>query len=139
MKEIKAIVQPFMKEKVLDAFRQQEGLPGVTMSEVIGCGKPHTRSPDRAADESGPMFVPKAQHLLGFMSAEGLGVPKNDNEAAEWFRRAADRGLKVAQAGLGFMYSGGRGLARDYVQAHLWLCVPDIAEHGEVRKQLAGH
>ena len=35
MKEVKAIVQPFMKEKVLDALRQLKGLPGVTVSEVV--------------------------------------------------------------------------------------------------------
>lgn len=61
MKELKAIVQPFMKERVLDALRQLEGLPGVTVSEVIGCGKPHAGDPNEADAEAGPMFVPKAK------------------------------------------------------------------------------
>ncbi|MBT8399844.1 MAG: P-II family nitrogen regulator [Rhodothermia bacterium] len=61
MKEVKAIVQPFMKEKVLDALRQLKGLPGVTVSEVIGCGKPHAGDPDEPQNEAGPMFVPKAK------------------------------------------------------------------------------
>ncbi|MFQ5670005.1 MAG: P-II family nitrogen regulator [Acidobacteriota bacterium] len=39
MKEIKAIVQPFMEEKVLGALRQLGGLPGITVSKVIGIGK----------------------------------------------------------------------------------------------------
>ena len=36
MKEIKAIIQPFMLHRVLDALREIEGLPAVTVSEVQG-------------------------------------------------------------------------------------------------------
>ena len=39
MKEIKAIIQSFMAEKVLDALHQIANLPGVTVSEVRGYGK----------------------------------------------------------------------------------------------------
>ena len=38
MKEIKAIIQPFMQEKVLRALRQLDGLSGFTVSQVMGCG-----------------------------------------------------------------------------------------------------
>lgn len=34
MKEIKAIIQPFMLDTVLDALHKIEGLPGVTISEA---------------------------------------------------------------------------------------------------------
>jgi nitrogen regulatory protein PII len=34
MKEIKAILQPFMLDKVLDALREVEGLPGCIVSHV---------------------------------------------------------------------------------------------------------
>ena len=34
MKEIKAIIQPFMVDPVLDALHEIEGLPGVTISEA---------------------------------------------------------------------------------------------------------
>ena len=61
MKQIKAIVQPFMKEKVLAALRQVEGLPGVTVSEVIGCGKTHTGEPDDSDAEAGHVYVPKTK------------------------------------------------------------------------------
>jgi len=46
MKEIKAIIQPFMLEKVLDALAEYEPLPGITISHVQGWGK--TRPPDAA-------------------------------------------------------------------------------------------
>jgi nitrogen regulatory protein P-II 1 len=36
MKEIKAIIQPFMLHKVLDALHEIEGLPAVTVSDVRG-------------------------------------------------------------------------------------------------------
>lgn len=41
MKEIKAIIQPFMLDTVLDALHEIEGLPGVTVSETRAI------SPDR--------------------------------------------------------------------------------------------
>ena len=43
MKEIKAIIQPFMLSKVISALREFEGLPGVTVSDVIGFGKSRGR------------------------------------------------------------------------------------------------
>lgn len=51
MKEIKAIIQPFMLDKVLDGLREIENLPGITVSEVHGFGRTRGRSTDAAADE----------------------------------------------------------------------------------------
>lgn len=34
MKEIKAIIQPFLLDRVLDALHEIEGLPGITISEA---------------------------------------------------------------------------------------------------------
>lgn len=40
MKEIKAIIQPFMLTKVVDALREIEGLPGMTVdADVHGFGR----------------------------------------------------------------------------------------------------
>lgn len=39
MKEIKAIIQPFMLSKVVEALKEMDGLPGVTVSEVHGFGR----------------------------------------------------------------------------------------------------
>lgn len=46
MKEIKAIIQPFMLDAVLDALRKIDGLPGVTVSEVRGFGRTRGRTAD---------------------------------------------------------------------------------------------
>ena len=44
MKEIKAIIQPFMAEKVIDALAAIQGLPGITVSEVKGFGRTRGRT-----------------------------------------------------------------------------------------------
>lgn len=43
MKEIKAIIQPFMLEKVVNALVEIEGLPGITVSTITGFGKSWSR------------------------------------------------------------------------------------------------
>lgn len=61
MKEIKAIVQPFMLEHVLDALAAIEGLPGVTISEVRGSGKTRAANVKRPVREAGHSFAPKSK------------------------------------------------------------------------------
>ena len=39
MKEVKAIIQPFMLDDVVDALVAIEGLPGISVSHVDGFGK----------------------------------------------------------------------------------------------------
>ena len=61
MKEIKAIIQPFLLSKVIDALKELEGLPGVTISEVRGFG--HGRTPERpdSSDEAEIFGVKKTK------------------------------------------------------------------------------
>jgi len=40
--------------------------------------------------------------------------------AAEWYRKAADRGAAVAQLNLGLLYQGGNGVPRDEAAAAAW-------------------
>jgi hypothetical protein len=42
------------------------------------------------------------QNNLGCMYAEGKGVARNDEEAMQWFQKAADNGHALAQLNLGF-------------------------------------
>ena len=64
--------------------------------------------------------VADAQAFLGFMYAQGRGVPQNDAEAVRWHHQAAEQGHALAQAKLGALYAIGRGVPQDYVQAHKW-------------------
>ncbi len=40
------------------------------------------------------------QYFLGFMYEAGLGVTKNEVEAAQWYRKAAEQGDKMAKEAL---------------------------------------
>src|SRR5215469_9598956 len=42
------------------------------------------------------------------------------NEAARWYRKAAEQGLALAQVGLGELYRTGQGVPQDYAQAVAW-------------------
>ncbi|HLH94763.1 MAG TPA: tetratricopeptide repeat protein [Xanthobacteraceae bacterium] len=62
-----------------------------------------------------------AQALLGFMYANGRGVPQGYGVATFWYRLAADQGDTTAQYLLGLMYDKGFGVPLDEVAAHMWL------------------
>ena len=72
----------------------------------------------QAADRG---FV-RAQYNLGLLLEDGRGVPKNETMAAGLYRAAAEQGFAAAQNNYGLMLSEGRGgLAKDPVQAYVWL------------------
>lgn len=60
-----------------------------------------------------------AQYALGvrLLSGERGG----DTRAADWLRRAAERGNGLAQLELGRLYRSGIGVEADYVKAYVWL------------------
>jgi len=64
----------------------------------------------RAAATSGD---PGAAYEVALRFAEGRGVPASLEEAARWFRRAADRGLAPAQYRLGSLLEKGQGVKKD--------------------------
>ena len=61
MKEIKAIIQPFMLSKVIDALRELEGLPGVTISEVQGFGRGKAPGRSDSSDQAEIFGVKKSK------------------------------------------------------------------------------
>ena len=61
MKEIKAIIQPFMLGRVCDALEQIEGLPGLTVSQVLGWGKARAADAEHTVQEAGCTFVKKTK------------------------------------------------------------------------------
>jgi uncharacterized protein len=78
----------------------------------------------RAVRILGPLAAhgdPRAQALLGFMYANGRGVPQNQVEAAIWYRRAADQGNPTAQYMLGLLYDKGMGVPQSDIEAYKWL------------------
>lgn len=68
-----------------------------------------------------------AEELIGVMYAMGLGVPRDDMRAFDWYLRASMKGHPGAQSGIGWYYEVGRGLpAPDLVRAYLWYALSAI-------------
>jgi nitrogen regulatory protein P-II 1 len=61
MKEIKAIIQPYMLDHVCDALTEIEGLPGLTVSQVLGFGKSRAVDAEKVVREGGRAFARKAK------------------------------------------------------------------------------
>ena len=64
--------------------------------------------------------VAEAQHYLGLMCFSGQGTEASAEEAAGWYRQAAERGFAPSQFNLGNMYLAGQGVERDHVEAIAW-------------------
>ncbi len=84
-------------------------------------------------DKALSIFVPLAetsdhgysQYFLGRMYADGRGVQKSPEEAAKWYRKAAEKGVKEAQFYLGGLYERGEGVPQDYEYAYGWYSVAE--------------
>ena len=76
-----------------------------------------------------------AQHALGFLYRDGLGVPQDHVEAAGWYRQAAEQGHATAQHALGVMYYDGLGVPQDHVEAHIWLNLAASQLTGQSRER----
>jgi nitrogen regulatory protein P-II 1 len=61
MKEIKAIIQPYMLDTVCDALGQLDGLPGITVSQVLGFGKTRAVDAQNVVEEGGRAFAKKTK------------------------------------------------------------------------------
>lgn len=64
---------------------------------------------------------PHAQAVLGFMYANGRGVPQSYDLAVDWYLRSAEQGDPDGQYLLGLMYDKGFGVNVNVVVAHKWL------------------
>jgi TPR repeat protein len=58
-----------------------------------------------------------AQMTLGAFYHQGIGVPKDVQQAVAWYRKASDAGYPLAQVTLGALYHKGDGVPQDDQQA----------------------
>lgn len=70
-----------------------------------------------------------AQSLLGYLYANGSGVPQDMKRAMEWLQKAAEQGDAIAQGNLSSLLQA----AGDYEQAVKWLT--KAAEQGDANAQ----
>jgi TPR repeat protein len=54
------------------------------------------------------------------MYAGGQGVPQDHDQAAKWYRLAADQGGAQASYNLGLAYAKGEGVSQDNITAHMY-------------------
>src|SRR5215467_10538120 len=62
-----------------------------------------------------------AQAILGFMYANGRGVPQSYDVAVDWYLLSAEQGDPTGQYLLGLMYDKGFGVTPNVILAHKWL------------------
>ena len=60
---------------------------------------------------------------------------RDDAEAVTWYRQADEQGHADAQASLGGMYTLGRGVPQDNVEAHTWLNLAASRSSGADRER----
>jgi tetratricopeptide (TPR) repeat protein len=72
-----------------------------------------------------------AQFNIGVSYANGFGVPKNELEAARWFRKAADRGYAIAQNRLGNIFNH----SEQHAEAAVWY--RKAADQGHEQAQIS--
>lgn len=80
-----------------------------------------------------------AQLYLGRRYAKGTGVEKDEQEAAHWFRLAADKGNAEAQRNLAFAIFHGRGVPRDDAEGIRRLRLAADGADAPAQRQLGYH
>ncbi|WP_265517708.1 tetratricopeptide repeat protein [Nitratireductor luteus] len=72
---------------------------------------------------------PAAQTLIAEIHARGLGVPRNADEAAKWYAKAAEQGVPEAQLQYGLMLLDGRFVEQDTERARTLLEAAAESDH----------
>ena len=75
---------------------------------------------DKAAEQAETARIVVEQSNLGDKYMTGDGVQQDYQQAAQWYRKAAEQDDAKAQFNLGWMYEGGRGVQQDNQQAEQW-------------------
>jgi uncharacterized protein len=75
---------------------------------------------------------PNAQTLLADMYYYGKEVPQNYEQAAFWYKKAAEQGNAKAQYNLGVMYDTGHGVPQNSKKARFWLKKAAVNGHAEL-------
>ena len=77
----------------------------------------------RQMAQNGDSVAENSLGLRYFQGDEPNGIKRDEKQAFRWFSRAAEHGSLAAQAKLGFLYWGGRGVSKDVNQAYFWTVI----------------
>jgi TPR repeat protein len=102
-------------------------LAGIALAcAVAGVVGPAPAVADAAADIAETEMKAAREALAG----------KNLADAAQWFRKAAEKGSAEGQFYLGLLYQEGKGVPQDYEQALVWYRKAAAAGHAEAQYNL---
>lgn len=128
IESLNAMTAPEMEAKAAAGDVMAQNVMGMAYKYGLGVRQDHARSVHwfRKAAEQGDS---DAQFNLGRIYgkafgayAKGRAVPQDDKQAVLWYRRSAEQGYRPAQIALAEIYAeGGTGVARDPVQAYVWM------------------
>jgi len=76
------------------------------------------------------------EYAVGLKYQRGEGFPKNESQALNWFRKAAERGHADAEYELASAAASGRGMARDYVAAYTWYTLARVSGNAASERAL---
>ena len=62
----------------------------------------------------------ESENNLGFMYENGIGIAQSVEEAAKWYKKAAEQGFVHAQYSLGTLYANGDGVPQSHEEAAKW-------------------
>jgi hypothetical protein len=79
---------------------------------------------------------PEAQQKLADLYYLGQGVPLSYQQAAAWYRKAAEQGNAEAQFQLGHLYATGQGVEHDYTQSRHWIRQASMQGHEQAVREL---
>lgn len=106
-------------------LRMEKQKAGVAQEKPAEGQKPRQEAPQGAEvvqwrQQQAEQGNADAQVRLGFLYAEGQGVPQDYVLAAQWFRRAAEQGDAYAQFNRARRYAEGHGVSQNDAQAAEW-------------------
>ena len=94
--------------------------PGSAQAQSASCAGVSISSPLEDLTRCAEQGDAQSQASLGWLYANGDGVPEDDAEAVRWYRLSAEQGDAAAQYNLGWMYANGDGVPGDRVYAYMW-------------------
>ena len=87
---------------------------------IVACSPPETTTFIEEIVALAEQGNANSQYTLGSMYLQGIGVPKDNNKAFEWFHRAAEQDHVISQHNVAFAYAEGIGVEKDFRQSVSW-------------------
>jgi hypothetical protein len=113
-------------EQILDDT-QAEQLADAISAHQLGDFPPALELFHKLAEQG----VAEAQFYMGFMHAEGQGLPHDYTRAADWYTLAAHQGHPQAQNYLGLLYYEGRGITKSFRDAFIYFELAAADEYAD--------